>query len=258
MDKEALIAEICKRVQAKIDAMGLQDDAASSAAEEDKSGLPGLLILNADHDEACHEAYECPKLNAQYRVECALMKEYDVDVEDYETVIAYHLSNEALGKLAQGIFDNDYTRLFGKAILTGKKIYVPREEVELFQYKGKSPAVYYEKLQQNLKLLVDSGVVIAAKDDLPKLLLNEDCCKEEAKPCAEPVGDPELAQAPAASGREVTIAKKLISESDIKKLRGIDRITIDNKALLTDLAKELATKSKITILRDDLSGKGRN
>ena len=257
MDKEALIAEICKRVQEKIDAMGLQDDATSSAVEEDKSGLPGLLILNSDHDEACHEAYECPKLNAKYRVECALLKEYKVDVEDYETVIAYNLTNEVLGKLAQGIFDDDYTRLFGKALLTGKMIYVPKEEVELFQYKGKSPAVYYEKLQQNLKLLIDSGVAIVAKDYMEKCLLGEESCKAEAQQCAEPAQVSEATQAPVASDREVTIAKKLISEGDIKKLRNIDHVTIDNKALLTDLAKELASKSKITILRDDLSGKGR-
>lgn len=264
MDKEALVAEICKRVQAKMTAMGLQDGAASSAAVEDKSGLPGLLILTADHGDRCHAAYECPNLNAQYRVECALMKEYNVDVADYNVVIAYNLTNEALGKLAQGIFDDDYTRLFGKAILTGKKIYVPKEEVELYQYKEKSPAVYYQKLEENLKLLVNSGVVIVPDEELPKHLLTGAVCKEagaskEAEPCKEEKKECAAAEKTACSSeREVTIAKKVISESDIKKLRNIDRVTIDNKALLTDLAKELAVKSKITILRDDLSGKGRN
>ncbi len=263
MDKEALVAEICKRVQAKIAAMGLQDGATSSAAEEDKSNLPGLLILTADHGECCHAAYECPNLNAQYRVECALLKEYKVDVADYNVVIAYNLTNEALGKLAQGIFDDDYTRLFGKAILTGKKIYVPKEEVELYQYKEKSPAVYYQKLEENLKLLLNSGIVIVPNEELPKYLLSGTSCKEAdaskaAEPCKEEKKVCAEEQTACSSEREVTIAKKVISESDIKKLRNIDRVTIDNKALLTDLAKELAVKSKITILRDDLSGKGRN
>lgn len=260
MDKEAMVAEICKRVQERIAALGLQDGDISSIVREVNQALPGLLILTAEHGngERCHPALECEKLNAQYRVECALLKEYKVDMADYETVIAYTLTNENLGKLANGIFDDDYTKLFGQALLSGKKIYIPEEEVELYQYKDQAPAVYYQKMEANLKLLKDSGVVIAPNAALPGMLLTGE--EPKAEPAAEKpaaVEEPK-AEASCTAEREVTITKRLITEGDIRNLQRVDRVIIDNKALLTDLAKELAAKAKITILRDDVSGKGRS
>ena len=78
---------------------------------------------------------ESKKLAECYRVECALLKEEDCDVASYEGVIAFTLTNEALGKIANGIFDTDYTRRFGTALLLGKRIFIAEEEVELYRYK---------------------------------------------------------------------------------------------------------------------------
>lgn len=256
MNNEAMVAEILKRVQDKINALGLQESEISSSACEVKSALPGLLILTADHGTRCDSAFQCSKLNANYNVDCALYKEYAVSVDDYEVVIAYTLTNELLGKLANGIFDDNYTRLFGKALLSGKKIYVPKEEVELYQYKTSAPKPYYQKMVSNLKLLEDSGVVVAPMEKLADILVGG--CSIDAKPepkveaVAEPVECP-AAEPAACSGCEVTIKKRLITEGDIRDNIKADRIIIDNKALLTDLAKELAAKEKITILRDKLS-----
>lgn len=258
MNNEAMVAEILKRVQDKINALGLQESELSSSACEVKSALPGLLILTADHGTRCDSAFQCSKLNANYNVECALYKEYAVNIDDYDVVIAYTLTNELLGKLANGIFDDNYTRLFGKALLSGKKIYVPKEEVELYEYKTVAPKPYYHKIASNLKLLEDSGVVVAPMEKLAEILVGG-CvadCKVDAKPedkveAPEPVAVP-AAEPAVSSGLEVTIAKRLITEGDIRSNLKADRIIIDNKALLTDLAKELAAKEKITILRDNL------
>ncbi len=255
MNNEAMVAEILKRVQDKINALGLQEGELSSSACEVKSALPGLLILTADHGTRCDSAFQCSKLNANYNVECALYKEYAVNIDDYDVVIAYTLTNELLGKLANGIFDDNYTRLFGKALLSGKKIYVPKEEVELYEYKTVAPKPYYHKIASNLKLLEDSGVVVAPMEKLAEILVGGCAaaeCPVEAKPEAK-VEAPEPVAAPAvSSGLEVAIAKRVITEGDIRNNAKADTIIIDNKALLTDLAKELAAKEKITILRDNL------
>lgn len=254
MNNEAMVAEILKRVQDKINALGLQEGEISSSACEVKSALPGLLILTADHGTRCDSAFQCSKLNANYNVDCALYKDYAVNVDDYEVVIAYTLTNELLGKLANGIFDDNYTRLFGKALLSGKKIYVPKEEVELYEYKTVAPKPYYQRLVSNLKLLEDSGVVVVPMEKLADILVGG--CSIDAKPEpkveAEPVECPAAEEPAVCSGLEVTIAKRLITEGDIRNNAKADRIIIDNKALLTDLAKEWAAKEKITILRENL------
>lgn len=75
-----------------------------------------------------------------------------------EGVIAFTLTNEALGKIANGIFDTDYTRRFGTALLLGKRIFIAEEEVELYRYKDTAPAGYYSRLEENLKFLQQNGV----------------------------------------------------------------------------------------------------
>ena len=74
---------------------------------------------------------------------------------DFESVMkqANTAWNEALGKIANGIFDTDYTRRFGTALLLGKRIFIAEEEVELYRYKDTAPAGYYSRLEENLKFL---------------------------------------------------------------------------------------------------------
>ena len=57
MDMDALIDEICRRVQQKIQAL-------ENRTEDTK---PAILILTPDHGTACHEMLEDEKLAACYR-----------------------------------------------------------------------------------------------------------------------------------------------------------------------------------------------
>lgn len=234
MDIDTLVSEICRRVQDKMEAFEEQEARCKSSQGQVN---PKLLILTRAHGTRCHEALESSRLAEYYELDCALQEDYDCDIACYEAVIAYNLSNEVLGKIANGIFDNGYTRLFGEALLSGKKVFLPREEVELYQYRDKAPALYYKRLLSNLKLLMDSGVVIAPNQELQTIILT---------------GNP---GSNIPEEKEICIAKHIITEKDITAAHEerAEVIAVDIKAILTDLAKEYANKQKIAIVRKDIS-----
>ena len=153
MELDAMISEICRKVQERVAELEKEEASAEPAAVPSEDNRPALLILAEDHGMRCHPVLESKKLAECYRVECALLKEEDCDVASYEGVIAFTLTNEALGKIANGIFDTDYTRRFGTALLLGKRIFIAEEEVELYRYKDTAPAGYYSRLEENLKFL---------------------------------------------------------------------------------------------------------
>ena len=242
MDIDALVAEICRRVQEKL------DDCGEVSASVEGTPLPKLLVLTDAHGEECHKTLECRKLAEYYQTECALLKEYDCRIEEYEAVVAYTLTNEALGKIAWGIMDTGYTRLFGQALLAGKKVFIPKEEVELYRYRETAPAAYYQRMEQNLRLLLDSGVVIAPREELAEMLLTGEtaAAEETVSSCAE---EPEVEE------KEYTLYKKVITEKDVTAAHGEKAtiVVVPQKAILTDLAKEYARKRNIQILRMEIS-----
>ena len=143
MDTE-LLNEICKRVQEKLQAIQ----------------LPSILVLTEEHGTICHETLENTELGRYYRMECALLADYQCSVKDCEAVVLYTLSNEALGKISHGIFDNGFTRLLGQALLEGKKIYAAEEGIELYEYRDTAPKAFYGRLEANLQMLKDSGLMM--------------------------------------------------------------------------------------------------
>lgn len=249
MDIDALVSEICRRVQERVDAYEAQENKCGSSQCAD---MPKLLILTQSHGTVCHEALECPKLSEYYRTECALLKDYDCDMSEYEAVIAYTMTNEALGKIANGIFDSGYTRLFGQALLSGKKIFLPKEEVELLGYREMAPAPYYSRLEENLRLLQSSGVVVASNSELASLILTGRPADMRVA-CDTAAGG--LGAAQQVSGREVMISKRVITEKDVMAAHAdkASVIVVGEKAILTDLAREYANKRQIAILRQDSS-----
>ena len=166
MDHNAIVEEIIRRVAQKISEA--EEGCAGSAA---CGGQPGLLVLTQDHGTNCHAVLESEALKARYRTDCALMHHYEVDLDDYEAVVLFDLSCAAMAALANGACDSAYTRLASKAILSGKTVYVPTEEVELYQYKETAPAAYYNMMQKNLDLLVASGVVLCSQASLEQVIL---------------------------------------------------------------------------------------
>ena len=201
MDHNAIVDEILRRVAEKI-----------SEAEGCCAGKPGLLILTQDHGTDCHATLESEALKASYRTDCALMHHYEVDLDDYAAVVLFNLSCDAMAALASGACDTAYTRLASKAILSGKKVYVPTEEVELYRYKETAPAAYYNMMQQKLDLLVASGVVICARAGLEQVILGSET--PAPVPAAAPVSAAPACAAPAAccEAKEVRIDKRVLTE----------------------------------------------
>ena len=121
MDLDALVNEIYRRVQERVAACEAEPEAEANHIEvvgaEDK---PVLGIISENHGEICHKVYECKQLAEYYRMRCALLED-TWDVENWEAVIAYTLTNEALGKIVNGIFDTPYTKAFGKALFVVRK-----------------------------------------------------------------------------------------------------------------------------------------
>ena len=241
MDHNAIVDEILRRVAEKI-----------SEAEGCCAGKPGLLILTQDHGTDCHATLESEALKAGYRTDCALMHHYEVDLDDYAAVVLFNLSCDAMAALASGACDTAYTRLASKAILSGKKVYVPTEEVELYQYKETAPAAYYNMMQQKLDLLVASGVVICARASLEQVILGSET--PAPVPAAAPVSAAPACAAPAACSevKEVRIDKRVLTEKDLieANMDGVTKVYIGEKTIITALAKDAAKDRGMTIVRE--------
>ncbi len=248
MDIDALINAIYDKVQERITA---QESSGSCETDGCYHEKPKFLILADAHGDICHQALECPVLGRYYQMECALLMDCCCDITDYEAVLAYTMTNENLGKIACGIIDSDYTRLFSQALLAGRKIFVPEDEIELFRYRETAPAAYYARMEDNVKLLQDSGVIIAPNREL------QACILDGKTPSSEP---PCLPQEPGQEEREFVISKRVITERDLiaAKEQKVCCVVVNQKAILTDLAKDYAGKQRITIQRGCLgSSKGR-
>ena len=247
MDHNAIVEEILRRVAEKI-----SEAEGSCAPCADSGGKPGLLILTQDHGTVCHATLESEALKARYRTDCALMHHYDVELDDYEAVVLFNLSCDAMAALASGACDSAYTRLASKAILSGKKVYVPTEEVELYQYRETAPAAYYNMMQQKLDLLVASGVVICARAGLEQVILGSET--PAPVPAAAPVSAAPACAAPAAccEAKEVRIDKRVLTEKDLieANMGGVTKVYIGEKTIITALAKDAAKDRGMTIVRE--------
>lgn len=242
MDTDVLLQEICKRVQEKLQSM-------------EQETLPSILVLTEEHGNLCHETLENSRLCQYYRMDCALLAEYQCSVKDYEAVVVYTLSNEALGNISHGIFDNGFTRLFGQALLEGKKIYVSSEGIELYRYQETAPKAFYQRLEENLELLRQSGVVILPHSKIPDQILHgqeAECpCKTETEADKQPVS---LKEEQGEISKTV-LDKKIITEKDLIPLghKHVRQVVVREKSILSDLAKEYAAKHNILIKRREIS-----
>ena len=258
MDTEALISAICARVLEKVSALeeaGQGKDLGSSdeASEQCQgSGKPKILILTEKHGEICHETLENQILAKEYKTECALLAQGTCKAGDYEAIVVYTLSNEALGKLAAGIFDSDFTRIFGEALLLGKKILVAREGVELFAYKDTAPKAYFDRLAENLELLEKSGVILTPHSRMAALLTGTETEAGAEKGDRESPEQKKQDNTAPCQEEEMKKKKKVITERDMAaiKEKKISRILVGEKTIFTDLAREYASRYGISVRRD--------
>ena len=238
--EQTLLNEIVARVAAKL-AEAEGGEAASAAASRDDR--EGLLLLSQEMNDTCRAMLKCEKLKARFRVDCASLQSEPAELDSYGVVVLTGLTNEALAKLALGLCDTPYTRLAAQAILTGKRVYVPTEEVELYRYASTAPAAYYAMMKERLDLLLTSGVVVCSKHNLEGLLLGGAAC--EAAPAEAPAAAEPSAPAPMPAAREeklVHVTKRVLTERDIRDAAAekVTCIHVPAKCILTALAKDCA------------------
>ena len=246
MDFTKLVDEIVARVNAKME----EAECAAPCACDDAK--PGLLVLTQEHGCVCHEKLESAKLREYYRTECALMKEYQCDIADYEAVIMFDLTIDAMTRLAGGVCDTPFTALAQKAILNGKKIFVPEEAVELFGYAETVPAAYYQMLQGKLDLLKASGMVICPAAALEDVILTGEAKSDCAAPAVLAAPSAPVKLAAPVVGREETISKRIVTERDLAAVYvpGVTVVHVSKKAILTDVAREYAANRGVSLVKD--------
>ena len=275
-----MITQILSRVMEKLAQAGETVTGAEalqsivqSIVTDTQEQLPGLLVLTQEHGEVCHELLENPKIKEKYRTSCALLAENQVDLEDIETVVLFNLTTEAMCKIASGITDTPYTRLAAQALLMGKKLYVPREEVELYRYPTGGLGSYQCMMQAKLTKLVSFGLKICPMAELEDALLGKEAeetpaapacegdggscaptpAEEAAAPCEESCEEPQAEPEPVKEAlNEIVFSKKVITERDIIEANrdGVKIIRLSERNILTALAKDAASARNIQLIRE--------
>ena len=234
MEYSELVREIVARVSAYLEA---------GSREKQK-----LIILNHKSEELCHSAFRCPKLNAYYELDCAMLAGYSCDVESSAGVMVFDLTNDQLSRITAGICDSPYASVVEKALLLNKPVFVPREEVELLQYDTGTP--YGQMMLEKLRLLEKLGVIIAPYDQLLPIVLDKTANAGAGMetPSASPAMEAAVTELLV---KEQTCTKKLITEKDLVAVRreGYTRLLIEKRAIITDLAKEYAHNHGIELIR---------
>lgn len=262
MENQEKIVQIAIRVAQKLAEAGekvtVEQVMQAMGIQEEPAALPGLLIAAKEHGCVCHEIYENSRIKEKYQICCALEQDYQMDLDNVEVVVLYQLTIEDMCKIAAGITDTPYTKLAAKALLTGKTIYVPREEVELYQYPVGALGSYQCMLQSKLTNLVSFGLKICPMEKLECCILGETAAAESAgsepkavEPvCEEPCEAPCEEEVP--EEKEMTFNKRVITERDIIEANRekVKVIRITSKNILTPLAKDAATKRNIRLIKE--------
>ena len=232
MDFSQLVEQIALKVADKI----AEEEAGINTYGGAK---PRLLVLTQEHGEKCHEILESTKLCQEFDTCCALLSEYTCCEDDFDVLVLFNLTNETMAKVSAGICTSPYEKAVCKAILSGKRIYVPNCAVELHSYKDCAPVKYYAMMEEKIDFLKQSGVVFCDYDQLEGVICGE-CIAE--KPCSEKI---RTAQ------KEYTISKKVITERDVieSNKAGCTALCVHKNAIVTELAKDAMKSRGICLIR---------
>lgn len=258
MEKTELIEKIAARVAEKLAQLGepIEGDVTAVIAAALGGSKPGLLVLAPEHGDNCHPVLESPRLNAAYDVSCALLNDNQVDLEKIDTVVLFGLTLEAMSKIASGIVDTPYTKLAAQALLAGKTVVVPKEEIELNQYPVGGLGSYQCMLQAKLTKLVAWGVKVCPLNQLEDVILGAQpkaetasCGTAQAAAPAAPVCTEAQPEGPE---KEIVFSKRVITERDIIEANreNVKVVRVTQRNILTALAKDAASARNIRLIRE--------
>ncbi len=237
MDYNTLVNEIVRRVAEKLNEKEIEQNTPNKRAK--------ILFLSPENGSKCANSFDSSCLEAQCDIDCALRENYNVELDKYDAVVLFGFSVELLCRLYSGVCETPFSSLAQKAILLDKKIYVPKEDVELFEYCTTMPNAYYTALDNKLKALKGCNITICPCEEIESKILA--CCPKGNSGAA-------LITAQVSQNLQtVKLTKKVITEKDMSaaKANKAGVVCIAKKAILTDLAKEYAKKYALDITRED-------
>lgn len=246
MDMDLLIELAVRAVKAYLEKEGI-----TSAVQAERK-VNSALILTEHHCEEC--AVE--KLDSELcKVTCALAQNYEVNVDDFDSIVLYNMTNSNLFKIANGCTDNKFLALAAEAILKGKRVIMVKEEVEILKYEETAPKALYNNIYKNLQILLDSGVELVAAEDVKDAICEgADAPAESAR---EEVKAVEAASAPVAAAPKaesddsvLVLTKRVITERDIREAaaKHYKKVQLPEKPVITYLAKDTAFELGIELI----------
>lgn len=246
MDMDLLIELAVRAVKAYLEKEGI-----TSAVQAERK-VNSALILTEHHCEEC--AVE--KLDSELcKVTCALAQNYEVNVDDFDSIVLYNMTNSNLFKIANGCTDNKFLALAAEAILKGKRVIMVKEEVEILKYEETAPKALYNNIYKNLQILLDSGVELVAAGDVKDAICEG--ADAPAEPAREEVKAVEAASAPVAAAPKaesddsvLVLTKRVITERDIREAaaKHYKKVQLPEKPVITYLAKDTAFELGIELI----------
>lgn len=249
MDMDLLIELAVRAVKAYLEKEGI-----TSAVQAERK-VNSALILTEHHCEEC--AVE--KLDSELcKVTCALAQNYEVNVDDFDSIVLYNMTNSNLFKIANGCTDNKFLALAAEAILKGKRVIMVKEEVEILKYEETAPKALYNNIYKNLQILLDSGVELVAAEDVKDAICEgAEAPEAPAEPVREEVKAVEAASAPVAAAPKaesddsvLVLTKRVITERDIREAaaKHYKKVQLPEKPVITYLAKDTAFELGIELI----------
>jgi len=238
MDMDLLIELAVKAVKAYLEKEG---SVPPSVAEDPQKTA---LILTENH---CDQVCSFEKNDSELcKVTCALKENYEVDVDCFDTVVLYDMTNSNLFKIANGCTDSKFSALAAEAILKGKRVLMVKEQVEILKYQDTAPKAIYNNIYKNLQVLLDSGVTLVNEDDVQAAIC-EGAAAAKGKPAK---AETSAAEKSAGSEPVYEIKKRVVTERDIREAMAqhFRKIKLPERPVITSLARDTARDLGIELI----------
>ena len=239
MDMDLLIELAVRAVKAYLEKEGI------TGASVKERKVNSALVLTEEH---CGECCSMEKLDSDMcKVTCALAQNYEVNVDDYDSIVLFNMTNSNLFKIANGCTDNKFLALAAEAILKGKRVIMVKDDVEILKYEGTKATALYNSIYKNLQILLDSGVELLAFDDVKAAICEGAESPAEVKKTEEAPAKVETAES---SDSVLVLTKRVITERDIRDAaaKHYKKIQLPEKPVITYLAKDTAFELGIELI----------
>ncbi|WP_329887026.1 hypothetical protein [Pseudoramibacter faecis] len=250
---ERLIAQIAERVRARL--IDIQEPMAVEASEQSDTRCVWELCGKAETLRSSLAG------DAALNAACRLVSEAS---DASQGMVVAELSPTDMCRIVDGIGGSAFANRVINALLAGKPVIVLKEGVGFMTYQASAPINFYRHFEEAYHRLMQNGVTVCAKKDLPSVLLGREQptfesdvmqsfrgkrVSPEPKEEAEPPADE---SAKAAAEGEIAMARHIITEQAVIPLterQDIRAVIINQDAIVTDMAEELLEDHHIAIVK---------